>query len=139
MKKSTQSGLKVVDVGEKVKEQTAATKEQYLGFMELNRNFLKEALKAMDMQFELWLAMQLGCIDFMKNVFEIHPMVKPFEHHLAPYAEHMQSLGEFNKEFFEMKKKKTEKLARNLQRYHRKTIESTLSAFDKYCDMLSTA
>ncbi len=139
MRKKTESGLKVVDVGEKVREQSEVAKEQYLGLMELNRNFLKEALKAMDVQFELWLAMQLGCLDFMKNVLEVHPMVKPFEHHLNPYAEHMQNLGEFNREFIEMKKKKTERLARNLQRYHRKTLESTISAFDKYCDMLSTA
>jgi hypothetical protein len=83
--------------------------------------------------------MQLGVLDFMKNVFEVHPMVKPFEHHLSPYAEHIQNLGEFGKEFIEMKKRKAEKIARNLQKYHRKTIESTLSAFDKYCDMLSTA
>ena len=139
MKKSTQSGLKVVDAGEKAKEQIEAAKENYLGLMELNRNFLQESLNAMDMLLELWLAMQLGCLDFMKNVFEIHPMVKPFEHHLNPFAAHFESLGEFNKEFIEMKKKKTERLARNLQKYHRKTLESTISAFDKYCDLISTA
>ena len=139
MRKKTESGLKVVDIGEKVREQTETAKEQYLGLMEINKNFLKETLKAMDMQFELWLAIQLGCLDFMKNVLEVHPMVKPFEHHLNPYSEHMQNIGEFSREFIEMKKKKTERLARNLQRYHRKTLESTISAFDKYCDMLSTA
>ncbi len=139
MKKRMESGLKVVDVHEKVKEQAETVKEQYLGWMEMNKNFLKESLKAMDMQFELWLAMQLGMIDFMKNVFEINPAIKPFEHHLSPYAEHLQNLGEYNKEFFEMKKRKAEKFARNLQRYHRKTVESTISAFDRYCDMLSTS
>lgn len=139
MRKSAESKLKVVDVGEKVKEQTAAAREQYLGLVELNKNFLRESLKSMDMQLELWLAMQLGFIDFLKNVFEVHPMVQPFEHHLSPYAEHLKNLGEFNKEFFEMKKRKAEKMARNLQKYHRQTVESTLSAFDKYCEMLSTA
>ncbi len=139
MRKRTESGLKVVDVGEKVREQAETAKEQYLGLMEINKNFLKEALKAMDMQFELWLAIQLGCLDFMKNVLEVHPMIKPFEHHLSPISEHMQNIGEFSREFIEMKKKKTERHMRNLQRYHRKTLESTLSAFDKYCDMLSTA
>ncbi|HVY55312.1 MAG TPA: hypothetical protein VHC46_06105 [Thermodesulfobacteriota bacterium] len=139
MKKGAESKLKVVDVGEKVKEQTAQAREQYLGLLELNRNFLKESLKSIDMQFELWLAMQLGFLDFLKNVFEVHPMVKPFGHQLNPYAEHLQNLGEFNKEFIEMKKRKTEQLARNLQKYHRQTVESTLSAFDKYCEMLSTA
>lgn len=139
MKKRAESSLKVVDVQEKVKEQTEAAKEQYLDWIDMNKNFLKESLKAMDMQFELWLAMQLGVLDFMKNVFEVHPMVKPFEHHLSPYAEQMQNLGEYNREFFEMKKRKAEKFARNLQRYHRKTVESTITAFDKYCEMLSTA
>ncbi|MEW6146171.1 MAG: hypothetical protein AB1598_14255 [Thermodesulfobacteriota bacterium] len=132
------AGLKVVGVEEKVKEKTEAAKEQYLGLMELNKNFLKEALKAMDMQLELWLAMQLGVLDFMKNVFEVHPMVKPFEHHLSPYSEHIRNLSEFNREIIELKKSKAEKIARNLQKYHRKTIESTISAFDKYCDQLST-
>ncbi|MCI0480973.1 MAG: hypothetical protein L0213_05240, partial [Candidatus Dadabacteria bacterium] len=139
MKKRAERSLKVVDVEDKLKEQAETAKEQYLGWMEMNRNFTKEALKAMDMQFELWLTMQLGLLDFMKNVFEVHPMVKPFEHHLSPYAEHMENLGEYNREFFEMKKRKAEKFARNLQRYHRKTVESTLTAFDKYCEMLSTA
>jgi hypothetical protein len=139
MKKGAERNLKVIDVGEKVKEQTAVAKEQYLGLIELNKNFLNESLKAMDMQLELWLAMQLGLLEFLKNVFEVHPMVQPFEHHLNPFAEHMQNLGEFNKEFIEMKKRKAEKIARNLQKYHRKTIESTISAFDKYCEMLSTA
>lgn len=139
MKKGAERNLKVIDVGEKVKEQTAVAKEQYLGLLELNKNFLNESLKAMDMQLELWLAMQLGLLEFLKNVFEVHPMVQPFEPHLNPFAEHMQNLGEFNKEFIEIKKRKAEKIARNLQKYHRKTIESTISAFDKYCEMLSTA
>ena len=137
MKKGAEKKLTLVDV-EKVKEQTAAAKEQYLGMIELNRNFLTESLKSIDMQLELWLAMQLGFLDFLKNVFEVHPMVKPFEHHLNPYAEQLQNLGEFNKEIIEMKKRKAEKLARNLQKYHRQTVETTLSAFDKYCEMLST-
>ena len=139
MKKGAERNLKVIDVGEKVKEQTAVAKEQYLGLLDLNRNFLNESLKAMDMQLELWLAMQLGLLEFLKNVFEVHPMVQPFEPHLNPFAEHMQNLGEFNKEFIEMKKRKAEKIARNLQKYLRKIIESTISAFDKYGEMLSTA
>lgn len=139
MKKGAESNLKVVDVSEKVKEQTAAAKEQYLGLIELNKNYLKESLKSMDMQLELWLSMQLGLLDFLKNVFEVHPIMQPFEHHLNPYAEQLKSLGEFNKELIEMKKRKAEKIARNLQKYHRQTVESTISAFDKYCEMLSTA
>lgn len=139
MKRKADTELKVVDVEAKVKEQAELAKEQYLEWMETNKKFLTESLNAVDMQFELWLAMQLGVLDFMKNVFEVNPMVKPFEHHLSPYAEHMQNLGEYNREFFEMKKRKAEKFARNLQRYHRKTVESTISAFDRYCDMLSTA
>jgi len=138
MKKRVENSLKVVDVQEKVKEQAEVAKEQYLGWMEMNKKFLNESLNAMDMQFELWLAMQLGVLDFMKNVFEVHPMIKPFEHHLNPYAEHFENLGEYNREFFETKKRKAERFARNLQRYHRKTVESTITAFDKYCDMLST-
>ena len=139
MKKGAEGNLKVVDVGEKVNEQTAAAKEQYLGLIELNKNFLKESLKSMDMQLELWLSMQLGLLDFLKNVFEVHPIMQPFEHHLNPYAEQLKSLGEFNKDLIEMKKRKAEKIARNLQKYHRQTVESTISAFDKYCEMLSTA
>lgn len=139
MKKRAETNLKVVDVGEKVKEQTAAAKEQYLGLLELNKNFLKESLKSMDMQLELWLAMQLGLLDFLKNVFEVHPLAQPFEHHLNPFGEYIQNLGEFNKELIEMKKRKAEKIARNLQKYHRQTVESTITAFDKYCEMLSTA
>jgi hypothetical protein len=139
MKKIAPGRLKVVDAGEKAKERTEAVKERYVGFVELNKNFLKEALQAMDMQLELWLAMQLGVLDFMKNVFEVHPMVKPFDHHLSPYGEQFRNLSEFNREFIELKKRKAEKIARNLQKYHRKTIESTISAFDRYCDMLSTA
>ena len=138
MKKKTVSGLKVVDVQEKVKEQADAVKEQYLGWMELNRNFLEESLKAMDMQLEMWLAMQLGCLDFMKNMLEIEPAVKPFEHHLNPLAAHFENIGDFSREIIEMKKRKAEKFARTLKSYHRKNIENTISAFDKYCDMLST-
>ncbi|MFI5323914.1 MAG: hypothetical protein ACHQ6U_10360 [Thermodesulfobacteriota bacterium] len=139
MKKNTTSGLKVVDVPEKVNEQVEAAKENYLGFMEQNKNFLNELMKAMDMQLEFWLCMQLGYLDFMKNIFDIKPTVKPFEHHLNPFGEHIETFGEFNKEFFEIKKRKTEKLARTLQKYHRKAVENTITAFDKYCEMLSTA
>ena len=138
MKKKTVSGLKVVDVQEKVKEQAEVVKEQYLGWMELNRNFLEESLKAMDMQLEMWLAMQLGCLDFMKNVLEIQPAVKPFEPHLNPMAAHFDTIGDFSREIIEMKKRKAEKFARTLKSYHRKNIENTISAFDRYCDMLST-
>jgi hypothetical protein len=139
MKKGAERNLKVVDVGEKVKEQTEAAKEQCLGLLDLNKSFLKEYLKFQDMQLELWLAMQLGILDFMKNVFEVNPMVKPFGRQLSPYAEHIRNLGEFGQELIEMKKKKAEKIARNLQKYQRKTIQTTISAFDRYCDMLSTA
>ena len=138
MKKRTESGLNIVDVQEKVREQAEAAKEQYLGWMELNRNFLEESLKAMDMQLELWLAMQLGCLDFMKNVLEIRPAVKPFEPRLNPLAAYFENLGELGREIIEMKKRKAEKLARTLKSYHKKTVEDTISAFDKYCDMLST-
>lgn len=139
MKKSTTSGLKVVDVSEKVNEQVKAAKENYLGFMEQNKNFLNELMKAMDIQLEFWLCMQLGYLDFMKNIFDIKPPVKPFEHHLNPFGEHIETFGEFNKEFFEIKKRKTENLARTFQKYHRKAVENTITAFDKYCEMLSTA
>jgi len=139
MKKRAESSLKVVDVEDKLKEQAETVKEQYLGWMELNRNFLKESLKAMDMQLELWLALQLGCLDFMKNVLEIRPSIKPFEPHLNPLAAHFENIGDFSREMIELKKRKSEKFARTLKSYHRKTVESTLTAFDKYCEMLSTA
>jgi hypothetical protein len=139
MRKSTTSGLKVVEVGENAKEQMEAAKENYLGWMEMNKNLLNEMMNAMDMQLEFWLCMQLGCLDFMKNILEIKPPVKPFEHHLNPYAAHLESLSEFNKELIEMKKRKAEKIARSLQKYHRKAVESTISAFDKYCDLVTTA
>ena len=138
MKKRTDNSLKVVDIQEKVKEQAEVVKEQYLGWMELNRNFLEESLKAMDMQLEMWLAMQLGCLDFMKNVLEIEPAVKPFEPHLNHMAAHFETICDFSREIIEMKKRKAEKFARTLKSYHRKNIENTISAFDKYCDMLST-
>jgi hypothetical protein len=94
-----------VDVQGKVKEQAEVVKEQYLGWMELNRNFLEESLKAMDMQLEMWLAMQLGCLEFMKNVLEIQPVVKPFEPHLNPLAAHFENMEDFSREIIELKRK----------------------------------
>ena len=138
MKKRTESGLNIVDVQEKVRDQAEAAKEQYLGWMEINRNFLEESLKTMDMQLEMWLAMQLGMLDFMKNVLEIRPAVKPFEPHLNPPPAYFENIGDFSREIIEMKKRKAEKFARTLKSYHRKTVENTISAFDRYCDMLST-
>jgi hypothetical protein len=139
MKKSAAGNLKVVEAGEKAKEQMEVAKENYLGMMELNKNFLNEIMKAMDMQLEFWLCLQLGYLDFMKNILEIKPPLKPFEHHLSPVVAHLETLGEFNREFIEMKKSKAEKIARSLQKYHRKAVENTISAFDKYCDMVTTA
>ena len=139
MARKAQERLKVVDVEESVRKQAERAKESYQGLIAFNKSLMEEALKAMDMQLELMLSMQLGFLDFLQNTLEIKPMIKPFEHHLSPYAEHMEHVGEFNKEFLEIKKRKVEKLTRNLQRYHKKAVESTMSAFDKYCDLLSTA
>lgn len=139
MVKKAQERLKVVDVEESVKQQAERAKESYEGWIAFNKAIMEESLKAMEMQLELMLSMQLGFLDFLQNTLEVKPIIKPFEHHLSPYAEHMKHIGEFNKEFLEIKKRKVEKLTRNLQRYHKKAVESTISAFDKYCDLLSTA
>jgi hypothetical protein len=138
-KAAADNRLKVVDVEETVKQQAEKAKESYEGWIAFNRSLMEEALKAIDMQIELMLSMQLGYLGFLQQVMEVKPMMKPFSHHLSPYAEHLEQMGEFHKEFLEIKKKKVEKLTRNLQKYHRKAFETTLSSFDKYCDMLSTA
>ncbi len=139
MVRKTAERLKVVDVEESVRQQAEKAKESYRGMLEFNRSLIEESLKALDMQLEMMLSMQLGFLDFLQNILEVKPIVKPFAHHLTPYAEHLEHVGEYNKEFLEIKKKKVEKLTRNLQKYHKKAVASTLSAFDKYCDMLSTA
>lgn len=139
MVKKAEGRLKVVDVEKSVRKQTERAKESYQGWIAFNKSVMEEALKAMDMQLELMLSMQLGFLDFLQNTLEIKPMIKPFQQHLSPYAEHMENVGEYNREFLELKKKKVERLTRNLQRYHKKAVESTLSSFDKYCDLLSTA
>ena len=138
-KAAADNRLKVVDVEETVKQQAEKAKESYGEWVAFNKSLMEEALKAMDMQFELMLSMQLGYLNFLQQIMELKPMMKPFAHHLSPYAEHLENVGEYHKEFLEIKKRKIEKLTRNLQKYHRKAFETTISAFDKYCDMLSTA
>jgi hypothetical protein len=131
--------LKVVDVEETVKRQAEKAKESYEVWITFNKSLMEEALKIMDMQLELMLSMQLGYLAFLQQVMEVKPIIKPFARHLSPYAEHLEYMGEFHKEFLELKKNKVEKLTRDLQKYHRKAFETTVSSFDKYCDMLSTA
>ncbi|MEQ9618946.1 MAG: hypothetical protein RIG61_07200 [Deltaproteobacteria bacterium] len=139
MVKKGQKRLKVVDVEGSVRKQAESAKENYQGWIAFNKSLMEESLKAIDMQLELMLSMQLGFLDFLQNTLEIKPMIKPFEHRLSPYAEHIGNVGEFNRELLEINKRKVEKLTRDLQRYHRKAVESTISAFDTYCDLLSTA
>lgn len=130
--------LKVVDIeGSRQRAETA--KESYKGWLAFNKSLIEESLKALEMQLEIMLSLQLGFLDLLQNLMEVKPVIKPFAHHLSPYAEHLEHMGEYNKEFLEIKKRKVEKLTRNLQRYHKKAVASTLSAFDKYCDLLSTA
>lgn len=131
--------LAVVDTERNSRQQVEKAKESYKGWLAFNKSLMEESLKAMDMQLELMLTMQLGFLDFLQNILEVKPVIKPFAHHLSPYAEHLEQAGEYHREYLEIKKRKVEKLTRNLQKFHKKAVASTLSAFDKYCDLLSTA
>ena len=129
----------VLKIDENVKKQTESARKSYLDWVERNRNLWLDALNSFDTQVEVMLAMQLGYIDMLKNMMEIKPDFSGIGKDMHPFTGHFEHINELNKEFIEIKKKKAEKIAKSLQKYHRKSVESTLEAFDKYCDLLSTS
>ena len=129
----------VIKLDENLKKQTKYIRKSYIDWLGLNRNLWTEALNSFDAQVELWLSVQLGYMDLLKTLIGFKPDFRGFAKGFHPYAGHFEHINEFNSEFIDIKKKKAEKIAKTFQKYHRKSIESTLEAFDKYCDLLSTS
>jgi len=129
----------VLKLDENLKKQSESVKKSYVDWLELNKNLWSETLNSFDTQAELWLSMQLGYMDLLKNLLGFKPGFTGFVKGLYPYAGQFEHINEFNSEFIDIKKKKVEKMAKTFQKYHRKSIESTLESFDKYCDLLSTS
>ena len=138
MVKKQSNVVKLEELDENVRKQAESVKKSYVDWLEMNKTLWTEMLNSFDAQVELWLSMQLGYMDLMKNLMGSKPYFTGLGKGL-PYASQIEHVNELNSEFFEMKKKKAEKMAKSLQKYHRKSVESTLEAFDKYCDLLSTS
>ena len=138
MVKKQSNVVNLKDLDENLKKQSESVKKSYVDWLELNKNLWTEILNSFDAQVELWLAMQLGYMDLLKNLMGFKPDLTSIGKGFHPYAGQFEHINELHDEFIEMKKKKAEKVAKSLQKYHRKSVESTLEAFDKYCDLLST-
>ena len=138
MVKKQDNVVNIEQLEENVKKQTEYAKKNYSDFLDMNRKMVEETLNAFDTQVEMWLSMQLGYLDMLQNIMGFRPELKEFGTFMNPFTGHFEHMEELNKEFIEMKKKKAEKMAQSIRKYHKKSVESTLGAFDKYCDMLST-
>ena len=139
MVKKQDNVLKIDQLEENVKKQTEYAKKGYSDWLELNKRMWEQTISSYDMQIELWLSVQLAYLDLMKNMMGYRPDFKGLGKGLNPFTGHFEHMNELSSEFIEMKKKKAELMAKSLQKYHKKSVESTLEAFDKYCDLLSTA
>jgi soluble cytochrome b562 len=139
MVKKQSNVIKLGELDENVRKQTESVKKSYIDWLELNKTLWTETLSSFDTQVELWLSMQLGYMDLLKNLIGVKPDLRVFGKGLHPYAGQIEHINKLSREFIEIKKKKAEKVAETLQKYHRKSVESTLEAFDKYCDLLSTS
>lgn len=139
MVKKQSNVLNLEGLDENMRKQTESVRKSYVDWLEMNKTMWMETLNSFDTQIELWLSMQLGYMDLMKNLMGSKPDFMGLGKGLNPYAGQFEHINELNKEFIEIKKKKAEKVAKTLKQYHRKSLESTLEAFDKYCDLLSTS
>lgn len=115
----------------------AAMKGAYKNLFSVGMEAYKQAGNAADACLEMGLAAHLGYLDFLKNVFEMKHLA-PYRRH-NPYIGHLEQLGDLGKDIIEIKKKKAEALAENIRQCRKQAYESTKSAFDKYCDLLSTS
>lgn len=138
MVKKQDNVVKIEKLEENVKKQTEYAKKSYADLMEMNKQIIEQTLSAFDTQVEMWLSMQLGYFDMLHHIMGYRPDLSGFGKIMPPFSGHFEHIDELNKEFIEMKKKKAEKMAQSLRKYHKKSVESTLEAFDKYCDLLST-
>ncbi len=127
---------------ETARDRTAAAavmKDACKNFFGMGVETFKQVGTAADACLVMGLAAHLGYLDFLKNVFEMKHL-GPFRRQLNPYMvnqlEHLSGLG---KEIIEIKKKKAEALAENIRQCRKQAFENTVTAFDIYCDLLSTS
>ena len=139
MVKKQDNVVKMEQLEENVKRQTEYVKKGYSDWAELNKRMWEQTVSSFDMQIELWLSAQLASLDLLKTMMGFSPDFTGLGKGLNPFTGHFEHMNELGGEFIEMKKKKAGLMAKSLQKYHKKSVESTLEAFDKYCDLLSTA
>lgn len=115
----------------------AAMKGVYKNAFGAGMQAFKQFGNAADACLEMGLAAHLGYLDFLKNVFEMKYLA-PYQRH-NPFVGQLEYFSDLGKDIIEIKKKKAEALAENIRKCRKQAFESTLSAFDKYCELLSTS
>ena len=115
----------------------AAMKGAYKNAFSAGMQAFKQFGSAADVWLEMGLAAQLGYLDFLKNIFEMKYLA-PYQKH-NPFVNQLEYFSDLGKDIIDIKKKKAEALAENIRKCRKQAFESTLSAFDKYCELLSTS
>lgn len=127
---------------ETARDRTAAAavmKDACKNFFGMGVETFKQVGTAADACLVMGLAAHLGYLDFLKNVFEMKHL-GPFRRQLNPYFNtQLDYLSHLGKDIIEIKKKKAEALAENIRQCRKQAFENTVTAFDKYCDLLSTS
>lgn len=139
MAKKSKSSVDMEDIKEAFNEQSEEVKEKYRDWVELNRTLWLETIKAFDAQAEMWLSMQLGYLDMMNNFIDSGPDFKGLAgSSLNPFLGQLEYLRTMNKQAMDNRKNEAEKIIRTLREQHKKTIQTTIDAFDKYCDLITS-
>ncbi len=121
--------------GEEVMD--TAMKGAYKNAFGAGMQAFKQFGNAADVWLEMGLAAHLGYLDFLRNIFEMRYLA-PYRRH-NPFINQLEQFSDLGKDIIDIKKKKAEALAENIRKSRKQAFESTLSAFDKYCELLSTS
>ncbi len=114
-----------------------AMKGAYKNAFGVGMQAFKQFGNAADACLEMGLAAHLGYLDFLRNVFEMKYLA-PYRRH-NPFINQLEYFSDLGKDIIDIKKKKAEALAENIRKCRKQAFESTLTAFDKYCELLSTS
>ncbi len=114
-----------------------AMKGAYKNAFGMGMQAFKQFGNAADACLEMGLAAHLGYLDFLRNVFEMRYLA-PYRRH-NPFINQLEQFSDLGKDIIDIKKKKAEALAENIRKCRKQAFESTVTAFDKYCELLSTS
>ncbi|MCC6712526.1 MAG: hypothetical protein IT344_04110 [Candidatus Dadabacteria bacterium] len=115
----------------------AAMKGVYKNALGMGMQAFRQLGNAADACLVMGLATHLGYLDFLRNVFEMKYLA-PYRRH-NPFVNQLEHFSDLGKDIIEIKKKKAEALTENIRKCRKQAFENTLSAFDKYCELLSTS